>query len=371
MPLYNKYRPMKLSELVGHAFIKQSFHNCITKNNADEFPRSLLFIGPKGTGKTSLSRIYAKMLNCEKGVTTEPCLKCSYCTSIEKGTSMDVTEIDAATNSGVDNVRDIANSCNLASVEGFRWRVWIIDEAQQLSQQAWSAMLKTLEEPPPKTVFILCTTEHKKIPPTILSRCMKFEFKKFTSDEIFLNLKNICASEGVEFDEAALRLIAKNSKGGMRDALADLERAVMAAGVGKLTDKIAVQVTNSFTYELVLLLAETIFSGNFKDAMLITSGLEKANIQMSSLLESLIEQLHAIWTIKLTGNCSLIPFESDKHKSDLISVANKIQQPAKIAELIYGLSEAFKLLPFNPNPKYFMDAALFRAIASYKTISTN
>lgn len=213
--LYRQWRPQDFDALVGQKAVKTTLKNALASG---KIAHAYLFSGPRGTGKTSMARILAKALNCEQGPTAEPCGQCSNCQRIVQGTSLDVIEIDAASNTSVDNIRDLREQVAFTPAES-RYKVYIIDEVHMLSTGAFNALLKTLEEPPAHAVFILATTDPQKVPATIQSRCQRFEFRRVTVDEIAEHLAMVAAGSGIEADADALRLIAIQAEGGMRDAL--------------------------------------------------------------------------------------------------------------------------------------------------------
>ena len=226
--LYRQWRPQDFNALVGQKAVKTTLKNALASG---KIAHAYLFSGPRGTGKTSMARILAKALNCEQGPTAEPCGQCSNCQRIVQGTSLDVIEIDAASNTSVDNIRDLREQVAITPAES-RYKVYIIDEVHMLSTGAFNALLKTLEEPPAHAVFILATTDPQKVPATIQSRCQRFEFRRVTVDEIAEHLAMVAAGSGIEADADALRLIAIQAEGGMRDALSLLDQCgVMAKRV--------------------------------------------------------------------------------------------------------------------------------------------
>lgn len=226
--LYRQWRPQDFDALVGQKAVKTTLKNALASG---KIAHAYLFSGPRGTGKTSMARILAKALNCEQGPTAEPCGQCGNCQRIVQGTSLDVIEIDAASNTSVDNIRDLREQVAFTPAES-RYKVYIIDEVHMLSTGAFNALLKTLEEPPAHAVFILATTDPQKVPATIQSRCQRFEFRRVTVDEIEEHLAMVAAGSGIEADADALRLIAIQAEGGMRDALSLLDQCgVMAKRV--------------------------------------------------------------------------------------------------------------------------------------------
>jgi DNA polymerase-3 subunit gamma/tau len=220
--LYRKYRPRTFDEVIGQEYVTRTLSNSLRSGN---FSHAYLFTGPRGTGKTSTARILAKALNCEEGPTPDPCNHCRSCVEITEGTSVDVIEIDAASNRGIDDIRDLRERV-VFSPASSRIKVYILDEAHMLTPPAFNALLKMLEEPPAHVVFVLATTEPHKMPPTILSRCQRFDFRSVPMAELAEHLARIVKEEGIEASEGALRLIARRARGSARDALVTLEQAI-------------------------------------------------------------------------------------------------------------------------------------------------
>ena len=220
--LYRKFRPQEFEDVKGQEHIVTTLKNQI---KADRIGHAYLFCGTRGTGKTTIAKIFAKAVNCEHPVDGSPCGECPSCKAIAEGTSMNVIEIDAASNNGVDNIREIREEVAYSPTEG-KYKVYIIDEVHMLSIGAFNALLKTLEEPPSYVIFILATTEAHKIPITILSRCQRYDFKRITIDTIAARLTELMETEGVEVEEKAIRYIAKAGDGSMRDALSLLDQCI-------------------------------------------------------------------------------------------------------------------------------------------------
>ncbi|MCD6550649.1 DNA polymerase III subunit gamma/tau [Thermotoga sp.] len=218
--LYRKYRPKTFSEVVNQDHVKKAIIGAIQK---DSVAHGYIFAGPRGTGKTTLARILAKSLNCEDRKGVEPCNRCRSCREIDEGTFMDVVELDAASNRGIDEIRRIRDAVGYRPMEG-KYKVYIIDEVHMLTKEAFNALLKTLEEPPSHVVFVLATTNLEKVPPTIISRCQVFEFRNIPDELIEKRLQEVARAEGIDIDEEALRFIARRAAGGMRDALTMLEQ---------------------------------------------------------------------------------------------------------------------------------------------------
>jgi len=231
--LYRKYRPKNFGEIIGQSHVVQTLTNSI---NSGSISHAYLFSGPRGSGKTTIARIFAKAINCQKPSGFEPCGICASCTEIMNGKSMDLVEIDAASHTGVDDVRELIDGIKFAPVSS-KYKIFIIDECHQLSKSASNALLKTLEEPPAHAVFLLATTEAHKMLPTIISRCQRFDFKRLQSPEIIQKLEFILKKEGVKFEPAILPLIALNARGSFRDAESLLDKCMnFSSGTIKLND---------------------------------------------------------------------------------------------------------------------------------------
>jgi DNA polymerase III subunit gamma/tau len=229
--LYRRHRPRTFADVVGQEQIVRTLSNAVTRGKVHH---AYLFVGSRGTGKTSTAKILAACLNCEHGPTIEPCGVCDSCVSIANATSLDVIEMDAASNNSVDDIRDLREKVAYAPVSG-RHKVYILDEAHMLSQQAWNAFLKTLEEPPPRTIFVLATTEAQKVLPTVVDRCHRFDFGRPTVEQVARVVNRVAASEQIEIEPGAVALIARHATGSFRDALGTLEQLVAYAGPDPIT----------------------------------------------------------------------------------------------------------------------------------------
>jgi DNA polymerase III subunit gamma/tau len=218
--LYRKYRPQTFAEVVGQEAVVRTLTNAIEQ---DKVRQAYLFAGPRGTGKTSLARILAKSINCAHGPTATPDGTCHSCVAITAGTSLDVVEMDAASQRGIDDIREIRDRAALQPVEG-RMKVYILDEAHQLTDAAWNALLKLIEEPPPHLLFIFCTTELQKVLPTVRSRCQAFVFERPRLPDLVRKLRRIADGEGIEVPDAALHLLARSGRGAYRDAESSLDQ---------------------------------------------------------------------------------------------------------------------------------------------------
>lgn len=286
--LYRQWRPQDFDALVGQKAVKTTLKNALASG---KIAHAYLFSGPRGTGKTSMARILAKALNCEQGPTAEPCGQCGNCQRIVQGTSLDVIEIDAASNTSVDNIRDLREQVAFTPAES-RYKVYIIDEVHMLSTGAFNALLKTLEEPPAHAVFILATTDPQKVPATIQSRCQRFEFRRVTVDEIAEHLAMVAAGSGIEADADALRLIAIQAEGGMRDALSLLDQCGVMAK--RVTVAIVREVLGIVGREALHELTEAIGRRQLPQALATLNLLLEQGKDVKQVLTELIEYLRAL-----------------------------------------------------------------------------
>ena len=290
--LYRQWRPQNFDTLVGQQPVKQALTNALTSGR---IAHAYLFAGPRGTGKTSTARILAKALNCEQGPTPNPCGKCDNCRRIAEGSSMDVFEIDAASNRGIDEIKTLRDQLAFTPVD-CRYKVYIIDEVHMLTTEAFNALLKTLEEPPSHVIFILATTDPHKIPATIHSRCQRFDFRRVTVDEIVQHLVMVAQGSGLEAEEEALRLIAIQSEGGMRDALSLLDQCGVMAK--KITAATVREVLGIVGREALRGLVAAIGKQDVPAALAQLSALLEQGKDVRQILTELVEYLRALLLFK-------------------------------------------------------------------------
>lgn len=254
LALYRAWRPQTFNDVIGQEHITQTLQNALREGR---FSHAYLFTGPRGTGKTSTAKIFAKAVNCEHGLTGEPCNQCRVCKGITDGSVMDVVEIDAASNRGVEEIRDLREKVKFTPTET-KYKVYIIDEVHMLTTEAFNALLKTLEEPPAHVIFILATTEPHKLPLTIISRCQRFDFRRITVDKMVNLLMEISQSEGFEADKTTLSLIARHSEGGMRDALSLLDQIFSFTG-NQVKIEDVLKVIGTASYQAFAEMAQAIY----------------------------------------------------------------------------------------------------------------
>jgi DNA polymerase-3 subunit gamma/tau len=291
--LYRKYRPQTFAEVVGQEAVVRTLSNAIEQNKVRQ---AYLFAGPRGTGKTSLARILAKSLNCKSGPTPTPDNTCHVCVSITNGTSLDVIEMDAASQRGIDDIRDIRDRVVLQPVEGAT-KVYILDEAHQLTDAAWNALLKLIEEPPPHLVFIFCTTELQKVLPTVRSRCQTFVFQRPRLPDLVRKLRLIADGEGIDVPDAALALVARGGRGAYRDAESTLDQLASATG-GHITVQDVLQLLGAVEDEVLFRLCDHVVDGDTRGALLFLEELSARGNDLGRLVTDLLEHLRHLLLVQ-------------------------------------------------------------------------
>lgn len=351
MALYRKWRPQGFSELVGQEHVSRTLAQAVVGGRVGH---AYLFSGPRGTGKTSTAKILAKALNCEQGPTAEPCGTCESCLRIADGTSMDVMEIDAASNRGIDEIRELRETVKFAPAMG-RYKVYIIDEVHMLTSEAFNALLKTLEEPPPSVVFILATTELQKVPATIQSRCQRYDFKRIATKDIEARLREVVEASGIEADDAALALVAREADGGLRDALSTLDQCVSLAEE-RVTETLVRDILGLIGRDSVVRILRALAAKNAKEALSAAAEVFAEGKDAKQLVTEMIAQLRAAMVYQAAG----VPDGVELYETDeavLKETAALFPQDAFLP-MLRRLHEALTELRWSTEPRIAVETAM-------------
>ena len=333
-----KYRPQTFAEVVGQDHITRTLQNAVTSKR---LAQAYLFVGPRGIGKTSTARILAKALNCKEGISAEPCGKCDSCLEIAEGRSLDVIEIDGASNNGVENIRDLRESAAYAPASG-EFKIYLIDEVHMLSPGAFNALLKTLEEPPPHVKFIFATTEAQKVPATITSRCQRFDLRRIPAGLIQKHLLHIAKCEVIQLDDSAAETLARGADGGLRDAESMLDQMVSFCGT-HITQKDVMDVFGFTPLEVVKNLADALFVADFRMALEIIAEQSDAGKDLMRLTAELVAHLRDLLVAQAIGAEVRIP-------------------QSKLLDLIEHFSGAEGSMKWVADKKLQLDVAIIKAI---------
>ena len=355
--LARKWRPKSFDTLVGQKSAVQALSNALDQNRLHH---AYIFNGTRGIGKTTIARILAKSLNCDTGITSKPCLKCPACTEIDVGRYIDLIELDAASNTGVDNMIELLENAQYAPSSG-RFKIYIIDEVHMLSKSAFNAMLKTLEEPPEHVKFILATTEIQKVPVTVLSRCLQFNLRQMTVEDITNHLKHILTEEKIETEDEALQIIAKASNGSMRDSLSILDQAI-AFSQGKVSVEKVIQMLGTIDDAILFKIIECLIAQNGAGLNTIAKEMDANNISFEGALNDLAKLFHEL-TI-----CKIVPDHlKNSSKKDLYQkLADELT--AESLQLFYQICiHGKKDLYLAPDPITGFNMTLLRMLAFYPT----
>lgn len=355
IPLYRKYRPQKLEEVVGQEHIKQALKNAISM---DKISHAYLFTGPRGTGKTSTARIFAKSLNCVNGPTITPCGVCENCVDITNSVPMDVIEIDAASNRKVEDAQNILEKVMYAPVNS-RFKIYIIDEVHMLSTTAFNALLKTLEEPPKNVIFILATTEVHKVLDTIKSRCQRFDFRRITTADIVKHLRYISDCEKIKITDDALATIAKNSAGGMRDSIALLDQLSVLGVQSEITTDDINALLGRISFDVLRDLSECILSSNQAGAIEILEKIYNSGNEPVQILQNMLDYFKNLLIAKTCKTDIAVELTqlNDLQMKDLANQGEKVETH-QIISLSDKCANYIKEIKTTNNPRLWLEIAI-------------
>ena len=356
--LYRKYRSQTFGQLVGQQVVARTLRQAVEQ---DKISHAYLFSGPRGTGKTSVAKIFAKAMNCPNQVNGEPCNDCYICESITNGSLEDVIEIDAASNNGVDEIRDIRDKSTYAPSLA-KHKVYIIDEVHMLSTGAFNALLKTLEEPTENVVFILATTELHKIPATILSRVQRFEFKSIKLPDIVQHLENILATEGIAYEADAVQIIARRAEGGMRDALSILDQALSLTAGSELTTAIAEEITGSISLAALDQYVAAILAHDATAALDQLAIIFDNGKNMARFVTDLLQYLRDLLIVQTGGE--------NTHNSDLFA-ANLEADQARLFALIDQATTSLADIKNSLQPRIYTEMMTIKLAESTGQVSNS
>lgn len=359
IPLYRKYRPQAFADMVGQEAIVQTLGNAIRLNKV---AHAYLFCGPRGTGKTSTARIFAKSLNCEQGPTVTPCMQCASCVGITQGNALDVIEFDAASNNGVGDARELIENCQYSSMTG-RFKVYIIDEVHMLTPQAFNALLKTLEEPPANVIFIFATTEAHKVLPTIISRCQRFDFNRITTENIINRLHFIAQQEQIAIDEDALLMIARHARGGLRDAVGLLDQVAVLGRAQQ--DKIigrkdVAMFIGTLEEDLLLRLGGAIAERRAADLLTELNELLNRGIEPIQLLKDLTLHFRNLLLVQTAGaniDPDMLSLPPDYYQQ-LVAQVQLFPAPEEIPQIIGRMAGIERHIRNSTQPQLWLEVGL-------------
>lgn len=361
--LARKWRPQSFEDVVGQEHVTRTLRNAI---ETGRIAHAYLFVGPRGIGKTTLARIFAKSLDCEKGPTMSPCLECTLCREIAAGSSLDVLEIDGASNNGVDQVRDLREHVQFRPLHA-KYKIVIIDEVHMLSSGAFNALLKTLEEPPEYVIFIFATTEGDKVLPTIISRCQRFDLRRIQTSEIIGRLRYICDQEKVSISDDALLAIARNADGGMRDALSSLDQLIAFCG-DKLTEEDVLQIFGIVSRKALETLTEAVLKGDVKTTLNCVDGFERAGKNMRRLAAELLDYFRNLLVYRHVGaDTAIIDFTPEQ-----MEFAGKILDGVdtqRLQQILEELSDAENDMRHTLSVRTRLEVALLRSSRLATTVT--
>ncbi|MFZ5518140.1 MAG: DNA polymerase III subunit gamma/tau [Candidatus Zhuqueibacterota bacterium] len=358
--LARKWRPQKFEDVVNQKHVVTTLQNAL---KTMRLANAYLFAGPRGIGKTTIARILAKAINCEQGPAQNPCNTCSSCTDITEGRSLDVLEIDGASNRGIDEVRNLRESLKYAPNPG-KYKIYIIDEVHMLTTEAFNALLKTLEEPPSRVMFVFATTEPHKVPATIISRCQRFDFKRITLGEIIEQLKSVCSQENISIDDDSLQLIARKAEGSMRDSQSLLDQAISFCGDTIHANEI-MDLLGVINWEIYFDFTNHIAAHDLKAGFQLVDKIFYNGYDLVEFLLGVNEHLRNILITKSVGSVELIE-ASDLFRQRYQKIAPQFQEQ-DLLRLIQMSSDAQYSIKRSANPRIFLEMVVMKMIQMDKT----
>jgi DNA polymerase-3 subunit gamma/tau len=352
--LYRKYRPQSFADVVGQEAVVRTLSNAIAGGTIRQ---AYLFAGPRGTGKTSMARILAKCLNCAQGPTTTPDGTCHVCQTIAAGTSLDVVEMDAASQRGIDDIREIRDRVVLQPVEG-RYKVYILDEAHQLTDAAWNALLKLIEEPPPHLVFVFCTTDLSKVLPTVRSRCQTFVFRRPRLQDLVQVLRHIADAEEIDAPDQALALVARGARGAYRDAVSAFDQLASSTG-NKLTVQSVLELLGTVDEESLFTLCDLVIDRDTAGALTFIEELSERGHDLGRLVMDLLEHLRQLMLVQHLGEVPAAMPVTEETRERLLAQANQMGEPT-VLRLIDLLAVAVDDMRQGGDPRLPLELALVK-----------
>jgi len=355
--LYRRHRPRTFADVVGQEHVVRTLRNAVQQGKVHH---AYLFVGSRGTGKTSMAKMLAACMNCESGPTVEPCGRCESCVAIASATSLDVIEMDAASNNSVDDIRELRESVQFAPVSG-RSKVYILDEAHMLSSQAWNAFLKTLEEPPPDTIFVLATTEAQKVLPTVVDRCHRFDFARPTVEQIAIVISRVANAESIEIAPDAVALLARHATGSFRDALGTLEQLVTYTGTRIATEDV-LAVLGVADADLLFEAFDAVAAGDARAAWLAAARLADTGRDIAQFLKDLEAHARDLLVVQTLGE---VPHElrlTPDRDERLAEQASRVPG-SSLVRLLDLLAEALRTVKDGADARTRLEAALVKAAA--------